>query len=191
VKTSDGERLGLTYKGIGVVEHYLMARRLMTRNIYHNQKKLALEFFLVRLLQSLAESLETYAPYAEIKRTPLGKFLLAANQFNQDAINTKNIDELKQNFLKENYATYKGLCDYDVFIIMKMLAETNDNHTAAQIAQRLQYRHMPIIVRLDYADVNVVKDLVTTFKNTHKNSLQSWQFELIKTPHQAYSINCK
>ena len=37
--------LGITHKGIGVVEHYLMARRLMTRNIYHSQKKLALEQF--------------------------------------------------------------------------------------------------------------------------------------------------
>ena len=39
VNAPQGERLGLTHKGIGVVEHYLMARRLMTRNIYHHQKK--------------------------------------------------------------------------------------------------------------------------------------------------------
>ena len=42
--------LGITHKGIGVVEHYLMARRLMTRNIYHSQKKLAIESLLVQLL---------------------------------------------------------------------------------------------------------------------------------------------
>ncbi len=40
VEYNDRERLGVTHKGIGVVEHYLMARRLMTRNIYHSQKKL-------------------------------------------------------------------------------------------------------------------------------------------------------
>ena len=35
VESKEGERLGITHKGIGVIEHYLMARRLMTRNIYH------------------------------------------------------------------------------------------------------------------------------------------------------------
>ena len=38
VNGASGERLGITHKGIGAVEHYLMARRLMTRNIYHSQK---------------------------------------------------------------------------------------------------------------------------------------------------------
>src|SRR5579872_2220934 len=67
VESSEGERLGITHKGIGVVEHYVMARRLMTRNIYHAQKKLALEQALVQLLASLAESLEYHAPYAGIR----------------------------------------------------------------------------------------------------------------------------
>lgn len=187
VNSNGEERLGLTHKGIGVVEHYLMARRLMTRNIYHHQKKLALEFFLIQLLSSLAESLETYAPYAEIKTTRLGKFLLAANRFNQEAINTNDIDTLTQHFLTENYTNYKELCDYDVFAIMKMLAHTQDNHTAAQIAKRLQYRHMPKIVRLDYTDTREAEEIIAAFKQTHKNTIQSWQFALIKTPHQAYS----
>ncbi len=189
LNTPEGERLGLTHKGIGVVEHYLMARRLMTRNIYHHQKKLALEFFLIQLLCRLAESLETYAPYAPIKATRLGRFLLAANQFNQKAASMTNHDALKQQFLLENYADYKELCDYDVFVIMKMLAHTDDNHAAAQIAKRLHYRHMPKIVRLDYADIDMLKDMIADFKQTHQESIQSWQFELIQTPHRAYSID--
>lgn len=188
IDAPEGERLGLTHKGIGVVEHYLMARRLMTRNIYHHQKKLALEFYLIQLLRSLAESLENYAPYAEIKTTRLGKLLLAANQFNQTAASTNNLEALKQNFLQENYTNYKELCDYDVFIIMKMLAHTNDNHAAAQLAKRLQNRDMPKIVRLDYMDIRMAEEMITDFKHTHRNTIQSWQFELIKTPHQAYSI---
>ncbi|HSW69932.1 MAG TPA: HD domain-containing protein [Gammaproteobacteria bacterium] len=188
VNTEQGERLGLTHKGIGVVEQYLLARRLMTRNIYHHQKKLALEFFLIQLLRSLAETVETYAPYAEIKTTRLGKFLLAVNQFNQKASKTKNIDSLKQDFLKENYDNYKELSDYDLFIIIKMLAHMNDAHAAAQIAKRLHNRHMPKIVRLDYADWDEIENKIASFKHTHKNSIQNWQFDLIKTPHQAYSV---
>src|SRR3990167_650618 len=83
VEAEGGERLGITHKGIGAVEHYLMARRLMTRNIYHSQKKLALEHLLVQLLASLAASLETEAVYQPMKHTRLGQFLMAANHFNQ------------------------------------------------------------------------------------------------------------
>lgn len=115
VDSPRGERLGLTHKGIGVLEHYLMARRLMTRNIYHYQKKLALEFFLVKLLQSLAESLETYLPYAPIKKTRLGKFLMAANLLNMATLAGENVNEIKEKFLSENYSDYKELCDYDIF----------------------------------------------------------------------------
>lgn len=186
VESDQGERLGLTHKGIGVVEHYLMARRLMTRNIYHYQKKLALEFFLIKLLQSLAESLENYAPYAEIKATRLGKFLLAANKFNQSIPAEKDHDSYKQKFLAENYANYKELCDYDVFAIVKLLAHTNNNHAAAQIAQRIQNRSMPKIVRLDHAHIQTARHILDDFKTQYRKEFQDWQLAIIKTPHQSY-----
>src|SRR5207244_2863620 len=97
IDSTEGERLGLTHKGIGVVEHYLMARRLMTRNIYLNQKKLALEFFMVKLLSNLAESLENYTPYDTIKNTRIGHFLCRVNQFNQKA-KCSNTKALKKQF---------------------------------------------------------------------------------------------
>src|SRR5579862_8315652 len=77
IESKEGERLGITHKGIGVVEHYLMARRLMTRNIYHSQKKLALESLLVQLLANLAENLEFHPAYFTIRQTRLGQFLTA------------------------------------------------------------------------------------------------------------------
>lgn len=188
VSVPQGERLGLTHKGIGVVEQYLMARRLMTRNIYHHPKKLALEFFLIRLLATLAESLATYAPFKDIKTTRLGTFLLAANQFNEAALKTSDINALKQQFLQDNYATYKELCDYDVFSIIKQLAYMNDPHPAAEIAKRLHSRHIPKILRLDHADSKAIEDAISSFKKTHRDTIQDWQLTLIRTPHQAYSI---
>lgn len=187
VDSPQGERLGITHKGIGVVEHYLMARRLMTRNIYLNQKKLALEFLLIKLLSSLAESLDSHAAYASIKSTQLGKFLLAANQFNQSISSAQNSEAVKQHFLETNYSTYKELCDYDVFAVVKALAQTNDNHAAAQIAKRLQHRHIPKIIRLDHADISTTEQAVQDFKQLHHDTIQDWQFNLIKTPHQSYS----
>src|SRR5580658_3903718 len=119
VESKDGERLGITHKGIGVVEHYLMARRLMTRNIYHSQKKLALESLLVQLLASLSENLEFHAAYASIRHTRLGQFLVAANRFNQAVENSRNAAEFKNEFIEQNYPNYKELCDYDVFALIK------------------------------------------------------------------------
>lgn len=188
IESNGTERLGITYKGIGVVEHYLMARRLMTRNIYHSLKKLALEHSLIELLVSLSESLEEYASFAAIRDTRLGKFLLNANAFNQKIQGAKNIEALKQDFLVQNYSNYKELCDYDVFAVIKQLSEMNDNHPAAQIARRLQYRQMPNLVRLENIDTKQVQEILAEFKNTHKKTIQDWQIDLIKTPHQAYTV---
>ncbi len=188
VNSKHGERLGVTHKGIGVVEHYLMARRLMMRNIYHLQKKLALEFFLVKLLTNLAESLKTYPAFTDFKTTRLGKFLLQANQFNQKIKSVDNVDKLKQEFLAQNYATYKELADYDIFATVKELAEMSDQHPAVQLAKRLQFRQMPKIIGLDYVDIKIAEQILSEFKETHQNKFQDWQIALIKTPHQSYTI---
>jgi HD superfamily phosphohydrolase len=186
VESESGERLGITHKGIGVVEHYLMARRLMTRNIYHSQKKLALEHALVQLLASLAESLEYHAPYASIRQTRLGQFLMAANQFNQIVESSLHHDEVKRDFIEKNYANYKELCDYDVFSLIKHLSEMTDTHPATQIAARIQYRSMPKIVRLDPTNLQTVTNELREFKSKHPQ-YQDWQLSIIQTPHQSYS----
>ncbi len=186
VDSSHGERLGLTYKGVGVVEHYLMARRLMTRNIYHHHKKLAIEFLLIKLLASLAASLEEYEPFAEIKTTRLGKFLMRVNLFNQTIESTSNIEQHKHLFLQDNVADYKELCDYDVFSMMRSLANMSATHSAIQLAKRIQARHIPKIIRLDHLDMPSVREKLAAFQN--KNLFQDWQLAIIKTPHQSYSI---
>jgi HD superfamily phosphohydrolase len=188
VNSKHGERLGITHKGVGVVEHYLMARRLMTRNIYHTQKKLALEFFLIKLLVNLSESLDTYAPFAEIKSTRLGKFLMQANAFNQKIRFADNVDALKNEFLEQNHANYKELCDYDVFAVIKQLAYMKDSHPAAQLAERIQYRQMPMNLRLEYVDLKMAEQLLAEFKQANHEDIQDWQLAVIKTPHQSYTI---
>lgn len=188
VNSKHGERLGITYKGIGGVEHYLMARRLMTRNIYHYQKKLALEFFLIQLLVALAESVETYPAYTSIKATRLGQFLVKANIFNDKLQSADDVEKLKQEFLSANYTNYRELCDYDIFAVMKELSNMDDNHTASQIARRILSRDMPKIVRFDNTDIKVAENLVAEFKKKHTNTFKDWQIAIIKSPLQSYSI---
>lgn len=187
VKSGNGNRLGITHKGIGVVEHYLMARRLMVRNIYQLQKKLAIEHMMVQLFASLAESMDQHAPFASIRDTRLGKFLVAANAYNRSVESAKHVETLKHTFLEENYANYKDLCDYDVFLLLKQLSDMNDKHPAVQIASTLQHRRMPAIVRLDNADLSVVETELDNFKSQHHKTYQDWQLTLLQTPHRSYS----
>ena len=186
VRTEEGERLGITYKGVGVTEHYLMARRLLTRNICHLQKKLAIEDLLVLLLSSLAESLEHHAPFKHIANTRLGAFLIEANRFNQAAQKGKT-DKLTKQFLSENYTKYKSLCDYDVYALINQLAEMCDGTPATQIAARLHHRIMPKTVRLNVASLDKVEAELQSFKQKYHKKYQDWQLQLIKSPHQSYS----
>ncbi len=180
VKGKDGNRLGITHKGIGVVEHYLMARRLMARNIYQLQKKLAMEHLMVQLFARLAESMATHAPFADIRATRLGQFLMAANQYNFSTAT-------REQFIEENFENYKALCDYDVFSLIKILADMEDNHPAVQIATRLQYRMMPKIVRLDTAEMKLVRRELKEFQAKYRDRYQDWQVTLLQTPHRSYS----
>lgn len=187
VQTKDGKRLGITHKGIGVVEHYLMARRLMIRNIYQSQKKLAFEFLLVHLLAALSDQLENTSDFSMLSKSRLGEFLIAVNRFNQIASTQKTDQLTKQKFLEQNYCNYKQLCDYDVFALIKQLAALPNTHQVIQIAKRLEERKMPKILRLDNANLNWVESELQEFKQKHKNDFQDWQLMLIQTPHQAYS----
>ena len=182
VSTDTGERLGITHKGIGAVEHYLMARRLMTRNIYHSQKKLALEFFLIELLSTLSQSLAIEKYFADFRQTRLGEFLIAVNEFNQESDHQNN----KHHFLAQYYSYYKDLCDYDVFALIRELSQLDSQHSAVQIATRLQKRQMPKIIRLEQVNKQEIENAIQLFKQQHPD-IQDWQLSLITTPHQAYS----
>ena len=187
VESPDGERLGMTHKGIGVVEHYLMARRLMTRNIYHGQKKLALEFFLVKWLALLAESLEKELVFATVRDTRLGRFLQEVNHFNRRVQASRDTEKLKREFLEKNYENYKALSDYDVMAVIKQLAEMAYEHPVVELAKRIQHRQTPKIIRLDHLDLAAVEKALATFKKDHKLDFHDWQLSLIQTPHRSYS----
>jgi hypothetical protein len=161
----------------------------MMRNIYHLQKKLALEFFLIQLLQNLAETLATFAPFTELRTTKLGQFLLRVNDFNHTLnASIEKVAEHCHDFLQANYGIYKELCDYDIFIVIKQLAAMDNTHPAVCLAKRLQFRIMPKIIHLDDKDIKVSEQLLEEFKAKHKNDFQAWQISLIETPHQSYTL---
>jgi HD superfamily phosphohydrolase len=181
VESPKGERLGITHRGIGVVEHYLMARRLMIRNIYQLPKKLGFENFLVDMLSNLAATLEHNDAYKNLRHKRLGQFLLAANNYKDKS--------QREKFIADNYPVYKDLCDYDVFAVIRRLADICDENPAAQIATRLHRRIMPKIVRFDFADLKQITAKVNEFKLKHKKDFQDWQIAIIETPASSYNSN--
>jgi len=188
VETEMGKRLGINYKGIGAVEHYLMARRQMIRNIYQLQKKLAFENFFIQCFSELAATLQKENQYSNIRKTRMGQFLMAMNEFNLFAMShPTQIHEKKQSFLKDNYPLYIELCDHDVFAIIKELAAFDNNQKAVQLAKRLQTRCMPKIVRLDHMNLTNVEAELETFKKAHQHIIEPWQLMVMQTPHRSYS----
>ena len=185
IKTKEGvERLGITYKGIGVVEQYLMARRLMTRNVYFNGKKYAAEFLLTSFLKYLAKSIGQEKEFPEIHEKNLARFLLKVTDLNQQIAHKKFSKKLKTQFLMDNYPLYKKLCDYDVYSMIRYFAGLDKKHVIVDIAKRLYSRQLPRVLQVDEKLLPRVQTLVKKLKE--EKTIQSWQCCLIDLPHQAY-----
>jgi HD superfamily phosphohydrolase len=185
----DGQkRLGIIYKGVGAVEQYLMARRLMIRNIYQHSKKYAAEFILQQFLKQVAKGIADNSHFETVLSTPLGQFLRSTNAFNVAAKQTDDLQSLSELFLRENYNLYKQLCDYDVFDLIRRMAHWDFQHPAVTIANRLQTRKLPRVLRVHEDNADKVKELIENFKQTHPE-IQSWQIALLVLPHLAYKVD--
>lgn len=180
------QHLGITQKGIGVFESYLMARRLIIRNIGHAAKKLAIEKLLIDLLRSLSESMINETTFNEVKNTRLGRFLLAVSQYNEKVKKSKQPEVLTQRFLEDNFKEYRELCDYDVYRLIRHLSEHECRHEVVEMARRIQWHEMPQIIMISHVDEALVRAELNQF--LEKNSeVSPWQCQFITTPGQAYS----
>lgn len=177
IDTKEGQRLGVSYRGVGVVEHYLMARRLMMRNIYHHQKKYAAELMLTHLLKLLSKKITVDS---ELAKTPLGKFLMAVEKFNVGRMS-------KEDFINKNFVLYKQLTDFDVASLVRHLADQTDSSDITLMAQRVHHRQLPKVYRLWNKDLDDVRNRLNDFKKSHESLVRPWQMTLIEKPHQSYS----
>lgn len=182
-------RLGVTNKGIGAVEHYLMARRLMMRNIAHHGKKLSAEFLLTTFLKQLAKAIEKDPDYfVPFQQNKLIAFLKSVNQFNKE-YNVQQLSTKVQKFLKENYSLYRSLCDYDVISMIRDLAQTDHEHEATELAKRLYYRRLPKVIHIREQHALTARKFIAQFKEKHEKQIRPWQIKLLHLPHLAYAIN--
>ncbi len=187
IETEDGLRLGVTKKGIGVVEHYLVARWLMIRNIYHHDKKHAAEHLLANFLMQLAKNIPDADFLKPYRSTPLGQLLININKFNLKIKEKKPSQQEKEKFLNENFSLYKKLCDYHVLVLISELADLEISHDVVMLAKRIQYRQMPKVLSLDIDQIHDAHVLVEELKKKFKTTISEWQLEIISAPRLCYA----
>jgi hypothetical protein len=182
------ERLGITRKGIGAVEHYLMARRLMVRNVYQHEKKHGAEFLLSMFLQYLAKAVLKEGLFDTLKENSIVVFFNQVFCFNEAMKKTKNKETLKNDFLNDNFDLYKSLCDYDIYSLIRFIAHQDIKHPVVEIAKRLQMRKNPKVMTVSSEDVENTKIKIEKIKQKNK-AIQDWQLCLLTLPHLSYEIS--
>lgn len=186
VKAEDGWHLGITQKGVGVVEHYLVARWLMIRNIYHNDKKQAAERLLTKFLTHLARSMPHENFLKEYRETPLGRLLMNINEFNKTIQDKKPTRTELDKFLTDNFSLYKKLCDHHVHVVIAELADLNIDHDVIQLARRIYYRELPKTISLHLDQIHDAQQHIDAIKK-QSESIRDWQLEITSVPRLCYS----
>lgn len=136
------DRLVINSKGLGTVEHVLMARRLMTQNIYYHKTVKGFEHLFKYFLKRLANQIQVDVQSIVSCVSPrLIEFLKVSN----DCI-SKKMDKCE--FMNRAFSSYASLCDYDFWYTIRGLATCNDDcdHSLREICERFYYRKPPLMV---------------------------------------------
>ncbi|MBP7845403.1 MAG: HD domain-containing protein [Proteobacteria bacterium] len=186
VESKKTPRLGITKKGVGSVEQLLIARRLMTQNVYYNGKVKAAENLLIEFLNSLMFDLKP--------RGILGvshfllNYLMAIRDLRLVAENKSKSQlrkELKQ-FARKNFKTYKMLTDSDVWMAIRAVVQNPSGFTkkTKRIAECLYYRKLPEVISIESSAVEGASYFVNTFRN--ENKLENWEVRVLDLPVKSY-----
>jgi len=189
VDCKNEKRLGIIKKGVGVVEQYLTARRLMIKNVYQHGRKYGGEYYLQKFLSLLAESLETENLFASVKDFNICKFILKLNAFNVkiEALNSNKVAFKKacNKFIFENFSLYKNCADFDVFYLIRTVAQLNLEHDVVILAKRLYGRILPLAWQVNPKKIAIAKKILADWRSENKK-FSSWQVKFLNLPHVSY-----
>lgn len=158
-------RLGITRKGVGVVEHYLNARRLMTFQVYLHKTKCAAEFLFAKMLRLASKEIVTLKGKA-LEKLSLNKHLL---NFLEN-VNSFEKTELKEGelgkFVCENFQSYRNLTDDILWDFMKRISLSKEKSIKEikEIACKLIERKLPKVFTVPSSDYDAVKIEVVRYK---------------------------
>lgn len=176
-------RLCVHYKGMSALEHFIMARRLMNRYVYHHLHTLGADHLLVEFLSALATALvnleskqgSLQQSLQTIAKLHLGQLLIALKQDPQDG----------EAFVQQHFTAYRDLVDLDIIQAFSTLARIDSNHDVCRLAQRLFHRHIPRALLLNPTSFEQAQAIVHDYL-AKESSLQDWQLCIQRINFSAY-----
>lgn len=111
-------------KGINTLEHYIMARRFMNKNVYFHKIKCSFEHMLTVIFKLIQKNLEELSSYKELNHSALIVLLQAMQKLEQKG---------KDKFLYDLFPYYTELTDYDIWILLKQVSVLNVKNISQEI----------------------------------------------------------
>lgn len=183
----DKKRILVSYKGIGAVEQFLAARRLMTQNLYYNGKIKAAEDYMVRFLEVLLDEIEKGTKLGNSCSETLSLFLFKIVEFKKKKLNESKKDILLKNCVSD----YVRLTEDDFFYSISQLANTKKkflNKDLSKMAKNILERRFPIVFELMPDLSNEVSSQLKTFLEKNKK-YKNYQIKLIEKPFRTYKAD--
>jgi HD superfamily phosphohydrolase len=178
----EGTRLGIVKKGIGIVEHYIMARRFMHVNVYLHGKARAVEFLMQRFLVLAETSLN------EIKQElgeDLFNFLKIVKRWKKSEMNTKE-------FLKQGFEFYANLTDGAVWEAIRRIERKPSvkSQQLREICRSLQKRILPKVYSISSENIEAVSMLVSKWKKEIKLDVsEDWKLFVDRDVIKSYKTD--
>lgn len=182
-KTKNENHLSITRKGIGAVEHFLAARRLMTQNIYHHLKVKAEEEVMVELLLKLHND-----KLKHLVSNNLFQFLNVIERIHQNTQKGESKEkEIEKQIIKESFDFYKKITDFDISDAIRDIIECeNPNEKIREFqsfAKVLYYRNRwPIAWKLDTNRRGIIEIIDEAKKELHLEESEHWKLAIIEYP---------
>lgn len=162
-------------KGINALEHYIMARRLMNKNVYFHRIKCAYEFMLSIFFRLINKYITEISRISQIEHFPLVRLLSNV---------PKNQTLTKQEILNNLFNYYNDTSDYDIWSLVKQISNINNSDISLSeikllksLCGSLLNRQLPDIytVRIGYS--TLIKNKMVEFNRNSTSNLTKYVLE--------------
>lgn len=175
-------RLGIHRKATNSVEHYLLARMLMTKSIYHHPLAMLFEKLLITFLERFIDNQPSYCPFARMftgKNDSLRDFFILCREYREGKKDNKN-------FLSDAYEYYKVLVDYDIWNLVRETATAkNEKDEKKEIALLIYERgNKYTIHRLNPSESSYDENAIKIFRK--EKNIPEWKTPILEGGVTAY-----
>ncbi|HGC5727710.1 TPA: HD domain-containing protein [Legionella pneumophila] len=154
--------IAINRKAIGVIEHYLIARRLMTNCVYKHKKVIAATHLLSTFLKVLHLNIEELMKMNKYSSLPIVQFF---NVISKETQHLNIIDE------------FLSITDSDIDLIIKMIASEKNkkiNPSLKKLALNLLNRQIPKANEIDFSRYTDANQIISEWKEKNSGFLD-WQ----------------